>query len=457
MIIDHPLSAKDRRISQKRILIFNSINGLSYMCLGETLLILLAVKIMMPDTLITILGAMQYIGFILLPLGVWRAGSVGAAQCQADFWVARNTAALFAAVGAIVSLKFPILGWSILLLASFTFYGCRAAGVVLAQPLTGEITTTEDRPQFIAKCGALFYLFGVIALILVSLTLQIKDSLYVLCGVIVIGASLGVTASSLLRAVRETATLKNSACRKLLPELKTSLKNPFIIQQLFAGFWATIAIVTILPVSVLFIKKGYGFTNTQALFFSSTQFIACFVVSYFTGKFAAKKGPRLLLLVGYITYLILVLLWILAPFTGMIWIIPLSLIAFALYGSAVVMGDNALQGYFLMTIPKEQQVITAVLINILRGFCAGLGGMLLASGLLKLAQYLIRYINPYILKFFPDAVEQISIYKLYFVMLLPCLLIGFRQICKLKTVITTFKEKYGNEAVKEAVLPQRKN
>ena len=59
MIIDHPLSAEDRKISQKRMLIFNCINGFSYMCLGETLIILLAVKMMMPDTLITILGAMQ--------------------------------------------------------------------------------------------------------------------------------------------------------------------------------------------------------------------------------------------------------------------------------------------------------------------------------------------------------------------------------------------------------------
>ena len=456
MIIDHPLSAEDRRISQKRMLIFNCINGFSYMCLGETLIILLAVKMMMPDTLITILGAMQYIGFILLPLGVWRAGRVGAAQCQADFWVVRNIAALFAAVGAIISLKIPVLGWCLLLLSSFTFYGSRAAGVVLCQPLTGEVTTAEDRPQFIAWCGAAFYLFGVIALILVSLTLQIKDSLYILCGVIVVGAALGVTASSLMRAVRETAELKNSACRKLLPELKKSLKDQAIVRQLYAGFWSTVAIVTILPVSVLFIKKGYGFTNTQALFFSSTQFIACFVVSYFTGKFAAKKGPRLLLLAGYITYMILILLWILAPFSGMIWIVPISLIAFAFFGSAIVMSDNALQGYFLMTVNKEQQVITAVLINILRGFCAGLGGMFLASGLLKLSQHLVKYVYPCVQKVFPSATEQITIYKLYFLMLLPFLVIGLWQIRKLKTVIIAFKEKYGDDAVREAVRPQNK-
>lgn len=457
MIIDHPLSAEDRKISQKRMLIFNCINGFSYMCLGETLIILLAVKMMMPDTLITILGAMQYIGFVLLPLGVWRAGKVGAAQCQADFWVARNIAALLAAAGAIVSLKFPPLGWGMLLLSSFTFYGSRAAGVVLCQPLTGEVTTSEERPQFIAWCGVTFYLFGVIALILVSLTLHFHDSLYVLCGVIVVGAALGVTASSLMRGVRETTTLQESARKKILPELKQSLKNPIIVQQLFAGFWATMLIVTILPVSILMIKKGYGFTNTQSLFFSSTQFIACFSVSYLTGKIAAKKGPRYLLILGYLAHIVMAACWVIAPFSGLGWIIPLALILFAIYGSGVVMAENAIQGYFLMTVPKEQQVISAVLINVLRGFCAGIGGMLLASGLLKLAQYLVTFVLPHVQKLVPGATEQLVIYKLYFVMLLPCILIGFCQVLKLKTVIYSFKEKYGDEAVKQAVLPQRKN
>lgn len=426
------------------------------MCLGESLIILLAVKMTMPDTLITILGAMQYIGFILLPMGVWRAAKVGAAQCQADFWVCRNIAALSAAAAAILSLKFPILSWIILLLASFTFYGCRAAGVVLCQPLIGEITTDDDRAQFIGKCGTVFYLSGVIALLLISLALKLHDSIYLLCGVIVLGATLGVTSSGFIRRIKETDVLRNSAKEKLLPKLKENLKDQDIVRQLFAGFWATVAIVTIMPVSILFIKKGYGFSDTQALLFSSMTFVACFTVSYLSGKIAAKKGPRLLLIYGFIAHIITVSCWILIPCSGAWVTIPLSLILFFLYGGAVIACDNALQGYFLMTVPKKQQMITAVLINVLRGFCAGIGGMLLASGLLKLSQYLMKYILPYVQKIFPSATEQITIYKIYFLLLLPFLLIGVRQICKLKTVITTFKEKYGDEAVKEAVRPPSK-
>ena len=456
MILNRPLTPEDKKSSQKNTLIFNCINGLSYMCLGETLIILLAVKMAMPDTLITILGSMQHIGFILLPLGVWRAAKVGAAQCQADFWICRNFAAILAAVAAVISPYYPVFSWILLLFTSFTFYGCRAAGVVLCQPLGGEITSDHDRAQFIGKCGTAFYLFGVISLLLISFALTIHDSIYLLCGVIILGAALGITASGFVRRIKETGELRKSASEKLLPKLKENLKDRDIIRQLFAGFWATMAIVTIMPVAILFIKKGYGFSNTKSLFFSSMMFIACFTVSYLTGKFAAKKGPRLLLLLGFLAHITTAFCWILAPYSGAWATIPLSLILFFFFGSAIIMCDNGLQGYFLMTIPKKQQVLTAVLINILRGFCAGAGGMLLASGLLKLSQYLVKYIFPYVQKVLPSATEQITIYKLYFLMLMPFLAIGLCQIWKLKTVITTFKEKYGDEAVREAVRPQNK-
>ena len=454
MILNRPLTEEDKKSSQKNTLIFNSINGFSYMCLGETLIILLAVKMTMPDTLITILGSMQHIGFILLPLGVWRAAKVGAAQCQADFWICRNIAAILAAVAAVISPYYPVFSWILLLLTSFTFYGCRAAGVVLCQPLGGEITSDHDRAQFIGKCGTAFYLFGVISLLLISFALTIHDSIYLLCGVIILGAALGITASGFVRRIKETGELRKSASEKLLPKLKENLQDQDIIRQLFAGFWATFSVVTILPIAILFIKKGYGFSNTKSLFFSSMMFIACFTVSYLTGKFAAKKGPRLLLICGISAHIATAFCWILAPYSGAWATIPLSLILFFLFGSAIVMCDNALHGYFLMTIPKNKQVLTAVLINILRGVCAGAGGMLLASGLLKLSQYLVKFVLPYVQKVFPSATEQITIYKLYFLMLLPFLIVGFCQILKLKTVITTFKEKYGDDAVKEAVRPQ---
>ena len=452
MILNRPLTTEDCKSSQKSLYIFNIINGFSYMCLGETLIILLAVKILMPDTLIAALGAMQFIGYLLLPLGVMRTAKVGAAQCQADFWIVRNVAALLTVAAAFIATKFTGIGWGIFLFAAFIFYGCRAAGVVMWQPLLGQITNDEDRGQFISRCCGAFYLFGVISLIIVSMIVQFNDSLYVLCGVVTLGATLGMTAARFIRGVRETDEVLQSAKKKLLPQFKDCLKNSDITNQLFAVFWLTVAVVTILPISVLVIKKGYGFTDTQSLFFSAVQFIACFSISFLTAKFAAKKGPRLQLLFGYVGFFVVILLWLLVPFTNLWMIIPISIVAFFLNGYSFIMANNALQTYFLMTVPKTQQVVTAILVNVLGSCCAGLVGMLIAGSLLKLSPILEPQVFLLVQRYFPSVMKQTLIYKIYFAMLLPILFIGLYWICKIRNINASLKENLCEEKLKETII-----
>ena len=68
MICKGPLTPAQLASSQHNYHIFSLINGLSYMCLGETVLILLAVRLGCPDYIVSTLGAMIYFGFLLLPL-----------------------------------------------------------------------------------------------------------------------------------------------------------------------------------------------------------------------------------------------------------------------------------------------------------------------------------------------------------------------------------------------------
>ena len=109
MIRKQPLTPEQKQISQRNYNFFSAVNGASYMCLGETVIILFAVKLHAPNILIAVIGAMMYLGFLLLPLGVIRTGQVGAAQSQADFWVCRNIAALLVAASAFLVLVYPPL------------------------------------------------------------------------------------------------------------------------------------------------------------------------------------------------------------------------------------------------------------------------------------------------------------------------------------------------------------
>ena len=168
MIVSHPLTPEERKASQKNYFRFGLINGFSYMCLGETIIVLIAVQIGMPDVLITFVGAMLFIGFLLLPLGVRQTAKTGAAQSQATFWVCRNISALLVAVSVIISRFIPVVAWGLLLFAALMFYGFRAAGVVLSQPLIGEITNDDDRSQVVGNATGAFYLSGVVLLIYYS-------------------------------------------------------------------------------------------------------------------------------------------------------------------------------------------------------------------------------------------------------------------------------------------------
>ena len=94
MIYPGPLTRLQQERSQRNYNIFNVINGLSYMCLGETVLILFAVQLACPDYVVSTLGAMTFFGFLLLPLGKIATAHFGAARSQAVFWVARNLSAL---------------------------------------------------------------------------------------------------------------------------------------------------------------------------------------------------------------------------------------------------------------------------------------------------------------------------------------------------------------------------
>ena len=180
MIYDKPLTNRQMLLSQKNYTLYCLFNGASYMCLGETILILFAENLNSHNAVISILGSMLYFGFLLLPLGKVMTAHVGAAKSQANFWVFRNIAALSVATCAPISIFIsPQLAQGILLLGAFAFYGFRAAGVVMGRPLLGNISKDpEQLSKLIGKSEGLFYTSGLLALLIISAVLYFFDSVW---------------------------------------------------------------------------------------------------------------------------------------------------------------------------------------------------------------------------------------------------------------------------------------
>ena len=381
MIYDRPLTDEQRRVSQLNYNLFNIVNGASYMCLGETVIILFAVKLHAPNVIVAVIGSMLFLGFLLLPLGVVRTAQVGAARSQADFWVCRNVAALLVAVSALILPLSQCLAWGLLLLGSFLFYGFRAAGVVMSQPLIGDITNNMDRARLIARSTGLFYVSGLVAMVTISLILGHYDSLWVLVGIIVAGACCGVTASTFVRKIDETSAIRRSAQAPLFPQLKTAFFDSTLRRQICAGFMVNLAIIMMAPIAILTMKRGYGVSDTQAILFSIVQFASSIAATQISGKITEKIGPRKVAIYSYMLIFPICLFWLFAPAAvSSVWMWGLFALPFILIGAMMVSAQNAMVHYFLMAVPKERQVASSMFISVVTGAAAGVTGMFVAGG-----------------------------------------------------------------------------
>ena len=401
MIFESPLTAEQRQTSQLNYCRYCMINGASYMCLGETVVVLFATKLEASNTVIAVIGAMLFLGYLMLPLGVLRTRQVGAAQTQADFWVCRNCAAVMVASSALIALysKHLAVGW--LLLNCFLFYGCRAAGLVMAQPLIGDITTNDDRAKLLGDSNARFYIAAVCSLVTVSVILHYNDSISVLSCIIVAGAFLGVTSSVFIRKIHETSSLRESARQPQLPLLHVAIHDSCIRKQIWAGIAINLGSIMLASLSVATLKRGYHVSDTHAIIFSTVQFAAAIVGSKLTAPIAKRFGAKLLFIFSFLLVLPVCLFWLAMPSSFAVpWLKMLLFIPFFLIGAYSALSNSAIVYYFLQTVPKDHQVIGTMFIHVTTGVTASLIGMLASGAIIRSCEH-----------FFGDG---IAMFKSYF-------------------------------------------
>lgn len=424
MILEHELTLEQRLRSQRNINAFNAINGFSYMCVGETIMILLALKLGFSDVVTAVLGGMIFFGFLLLPLGKVVSARIGGARGQAVFWVVRNVAALVVASAALWHrLGLASLALACLVGGSFLFYGFRAAGVVMSQPLLGDISTEDERPRFIAINGALFYAACFVSLVAISVVLKFTESLLAIALIIVAGSALGITSSTFLRRVDETSAIRDSARRPVAREMVAGIRDRSLRRLLLGSFVNNLSLVMLLPVTVLFVKKGYGVSDTGALLFSLLQFGASAGMSVAVVRVSSRIGPRQTLIGAYGAMLATAALWSIAPETSGV-AIPFAALLFALSGSIRVTAENSVTHYFLQTVPAERRVPASMLMNMATGVGAGAIGMLLSGWLLHRLGQGIESPTP--------GAEMVPLYRRYFAIAFALLLPGLALLLRME-------------------------
>lgn len=420
MIFDRPLTREEQLRSQKALIRFNLLNGFSYMSLGETVIILFAVKIACPNALIAALGAMFYFAYLLMPLGKWMTSRVGAVRSQADFWTYRNLAGLLVASAAVweyFGLHLAAMG--AILAGAFFFYGFRAAGAVMGMPIIGEITRESDRARFLAANSSGFQLTSLAALLLVTCLTTWSQSVWVLTFVILAGSTVGIGSTYFLRQLSESTELRAAARRPLLAEIGHAWRNSHFRSQQFADIAVNMSAILLVPMSMLALKRGCGVSDTHALLFSLVQFGSATVMSRFAARIVEKLGPVLMIRICFCLRLLLIACWIFMP--APYWP-ALAAVPFFLCGSCGVVIGNAMTQYFLKALPTRSQVAGSMIWSIFGNAGAGLVGMAAASGLMKLAQHLAG-----------DAQDGFLLYRIYFLLAFAfCAIVCLYPIFRLK-------------------------
>ncbi len=410
MLLNRPLNENEMRLSRRYYIIYNIINGFSYMCLGETVILLFAVNLGCSDTVVAILGSMLFWGFLMLPLGKIMTARCGAAASQANFWVMRNLAALLVAGAAPAALFLsPFVAAILLIIGSFLFYGFRAAGVVMSQPLVGEICPSEEQGRFMFRSWCGFYCSGLVALVLISLLLRYNSSTWMLFAVVVTGTVAGLVSSGFVRRIRESGEIKESARQSLKTAVKDAMVNSDVVRQMIAGMCCNTATIMLVPISMLALKRGYGVSDSAALICSLVQYLGSIFICVYLGKMADRYGSRKIVLTSYYMLYLIPVFWMLVPgkfFWFVIWI------PFILSACGLVACPVGLQQYFLRSVPKEQQIAASMVISVATGVASGILGSALSALFLKAANML------------NTSGEVLTTYRIYFagvLLLLPIL------------------------------------
>ncbi len=410
MLLNRPLNENEMRLSRRYYIIYNIINGFSYMCLGETVILLLAVNLGCSDTVVAILGSMLFWGFLMLPLGKIMTARCGAAASQANFWVMRNLAALLVAGAAPAALYLsPLVAAILLIIGSFLFYGFRAAGVVMSQPLVGEICPAEEQGRFMFRSWCGFYCSGLVALVLISLLLRYNSSTWMLFAVVVTGTVAGLVSSGFVRRIRESGEIRESARQSLKTAVKDAMVNSDVVRQMIAGMCCNTATIMLVPISMLALKRGYGVSDSAALICSLVQYLGSIFICVYLGKMADRYGSRKIVLTSYYMLYLIPVFWMLVPgkfFWFVVWI------PFILSACGLVACPVGLQQYFLRSVPKEQQIAASMVISVATGVASGILGSALSALFLKAANML------------NTSGEVLTTYRIYFagvLLLLPIL------------------------------------
>lgn len=391
------LTPGQKKQAQQDYVQFTRMNALSYGSLGDSILILYAIKFGASDPMIAFLSSLIYMTMPSMLLGKRLISKVGTSRAFGISWLGRNSSAALMILTPFFIGRMELV-W--LLLTASGFFLFRSMGTTAMTPMLGDISTKSDQGQFISRVWLNGNLFFVIIYISLAIVLGYSSSVPTFQLIIAFGSLTGIISTYFLFRIPQVQQTIDAGKELLRSTWKASLENPQI-RLLFLN-WALInaSIALTLPFGILTLKNGYNFSDQNALIFTIIQLVGGTAVSYLNSILLDRVGPRPMMFFYTAGMALINVLWIIAPDTPLL--LHLTII-FLLNGICSSGNQTALHHYFLGSVPIKHQLNGSILVNISTGIITGIMGTVIGGGLLKLLRIL--------------SMEGIVIYRFYFLVI----------------------------------------
>ncbi len=406
------LTPGQKKQAQQDYVQFTRMNALSYGSLGDSILILYAIKFGASDPMIAFLSSLIYMTMPSMLIGKRLISKVGTSRAFGISWLGRNSSAALMILTPFFSGQMELV-W--LLLTATGFFLFRSMGTTAMTPMLGDISTKSDQGQFISQVWMNGNLFFVIVYISLAFVLGYSSSVPTFQFIIAFGSLTGIISTYFLFRIPQVQQTIDAGKELLRSTWKASIENPQI--RLLYLNWALInaSIALTLPFGILTLKNGYNFSDQNVLIFTIIQLAGGTAVSYLNSILLDRVGPRPMMFFYTAGMGLINILWIIAPDTPLL--IHLTII-FLLNGICSSGNQTALHHYFLGSVPLKHRLNGSILVNISAGIITGILGTVIGGGLLKL------------LRIF--SMEGIVVYRFYFLVIVFYQLLVLLLVYRLK-------------------------
>jgi MFS family permease len=381
MIVNRQLTEAERDKAAAIYCRYCGSNAATGVLAGLTMQVLVAVSLGMSTAWVSVIGTLNYLSYILLPLGFSFSGKLG---------VGRNMR-LFALVIAVMcfavalSPLLPKHGVVVFFIAVVIIHCCGSFRDSMVFPLQKNITTDGTILSLLFRAQLFAAVVSLTLSPLLAWGLSRWDNSIALPLLFCAGGGFHLISGQLISRIPEPSILKELAARPVLPQVRKAWGEPLMRKQLLTGTVLNLSLMTMVSVSVVAAKKGCGMDNAQTMALSTIQIVSTIAASYIFKFFTERFGPRKMMIAAYPLLWVLSLYWCLVPSDGCG--IGAVVLPFVLGGLLTVILPTALNNYFAITIPNSIQVGGTFLVFTINGGLTSLLGILVNALIFNMTKH----------------------------------------------------------------------